>query len=94
MPNPEHAYDDEDDLDPLDDADLEDEDEEWDESEWDEIIATTEEDFQAGRYAFNSADYATHEEAWTALEKWLREICEEAIRDADAICAHHASSEK
>jgi len=29
-----------------------------DDIDWDNIIATTEDDFQAGRYAFNSADYA------------------------------------
>jgi hypothetical protein len=39
--------------------------------DWDEIIATTQDDFLAGRFAFNSADYATHEEAMVALRAWL-----------------------
>jgi hypothetical protein len=39
--------------------------------DWDEIIATTQDDFEAGRFAYNSADYATHEEADAALEAWL-----------------------
>ena len=41
--------------------------------DWDEIIATTQEDFEAGNFAFNSANYATHEEAMTALgDGWMQ----------------------
>jgi hypothetical protein len=39
--------------------------------DWEEIILTTQEDFEAGRYAFNSENYATHEEAMVALDAWL-----------------------
>jgi hypothetical protein len=39
--------------------------------EWDEIILTTQEDFEAGRYAFNSEDYATDEEVKIALCAWI-----------------------
>ena len=91
MPNPEHAYDEDDDFDPLDDADLEDDDEEWEESEWDEIIATTEPDFQAGRFAYNSADYATDEEAKVALWKWLWGIYERVMRDEETISPRDAA---
>jgi hypothetical protein len=28
--------------------------------DWDEIIATTQDDFEAGRFSYNSADCATH----------------------------------
>jgi hypothetical protein len=39
--------------------------------DWDEIIASTQDDFLAGRFAYNSADYATKEEADAALRAWL-----------------------
>jgi hypothetical protein len=39
--------------------------------DWDEIIATTQDDFLAGRFAYNSADYSTQEEADAALDAWL-----------------------
>ena len=42
-----------------------------DDIDWENIIATTE----AGRYAFNSADYAVHEEAMRALR-----VCSHAIQ--------------
>jgi hypothetical protein len=42
--------------------------------DWDEIIATTQDDFEAGRYAFSSADYATYEESMAALEAWIHAI--------------------
>jgi hypothetical protein len=51
--------------------------------DWDEIIATTQDDFLAGRFAYNSADYATQEEADAALDAWLDGIVarvEERIR--------------
>jgi len=50
-----------------------------DDIDWDNIIATTEDDFKAGRYAFNSADYATHEEAMEAMRALIHSIAEEAI---------------
>jgi hypothetical protein len=53
--------------------------------DWDEIIATTQDDFLAGRFAFNSADYATHEEAMAALHAWLNGILEEVMREANSL---------
>jgi hypothetical protein len=50
--------------------------------DWEEIILTTQEDFEAGRYAFNSADYATHEEAMAAMRALIHSIAEEVQRDA------------
>jgi hypothetical protein len=52
--------------------------------DWEEIILTTQEDFEAGRYAFNSQDYATHEEAMAALDVWLDGIVEQVEREAAA----------
>src|SRR5215813_2687077 len=53
--------------------------------DWDEIIATTQDDFLAGRFAFNSADYATHEEAMVALRAWIHGIFEEVMREIDSV---------
>ena len=63
------AYD-PDNLDPID-AEARKYDDTSDGIDWDEIIARTQDDFEAGRYAFSSADYATHEEAMVALEEWI-----------------------
>ena len=52
--------------------------------DWDEIIASTEDDFRAGRFAFNSADYPTHEEAMEAFDRWLKKIFDEALGKRDA----------
>jgi hypothetical protein len=52
--------------------------------DWEEIILTTQEDFEAGRYAFNSQDYATHEEAMVALDAWLDAKVAKAEREAAA----------
>ena len=60
--------------------------------DWDEILATTEDDFQAGRYAFNSADYPTHEEAMKAFHQWLDDILQEVLRERDAVCPRDAAS--
>ena len=49
--------------------------------DYDEIYASTQEDFEAGRFAYNSADYATQEEADTALLSLLRSIAEEVKRE-------------
>ena len=48
--------------------------------DWDEIIATTQDDFLAGRFSYNSADYATQAEADAALTAWLDAIVEEVER--------------
>ena len=49
-----------------------------DDIDWDNIIATTEADFRAGRFAFNSDDYPTFEEAMTAMRAWIQRIGGEA----------------
>lgn len=51
-----------------------------DDIDWENIIATTEDDFKAGRYAFNSADYATDEEAMAAMRALIHEITERALK--------------
>ena len=48
--------------------------------DWDEIIATTQDDFLARRFAFNSADYPTQEEAKAARWRWLESIAERVAR--------------
>ena len=50
--------------------------------DWEEILLTTQEDFEAGRYSFNSEDYATHEEAMAAMRALIHSIAEEVKRDA------------
>jgi hypothetical protein len=42
--------------------------------DWDDIIATTQDDWVARRFAFNSADYPTEEEAMAALSRLLDSI--------------------
>ena len=49
--------------------------------DWDEILATTETDFQAGRFAFNSEDYPTEEEAMAAMDAFVESVVEEALRE-------------
>ena len=66
------AYD-PDNLDPID-AEARKYDDTSDGIDWDEIIASTQDDFEAGRYAFSSADYATDEEAMAALDEWINAI--------------------
>ena len=53
--------------------------------DWDEILASTQDDFLAGRFAFNSADYATDEEAMAALERWIHNIFEEVLSETPAV---------
>jgi hypothetical protein len=48
--------------------------------DWDEILATTQDDFLAGRFAYNSADYATQAEADAALRAWVHAIVERVER--------------
>jgi hypothetical protein len=48
--------------------------------DWDEIEAT-EEDFRAGRYSFNSADYPSHEAAMEAMKKIIDDILEKVLRE-------------
>ena len=53
--------------------------------DWDEIIATTQDDFLAGRFCYNSADYATQAEADAALDAWLDAIVEEVERGLTSV---------
>jgi hypothetical protein len=50
--------------------------------DWEEIILTTQEDYEAGRYSFNSEDYATHEDAMAAMRALIHSIAERVKRDA------------
>jgi len=65
-----------------------------DDIDWDNIIATTEEDDKAGRYLFNSADYATPEESMIALRELIHSICEKAEKRVAARTASHAAGSK
>lgn len=65
-----------------------------DDIDWDEIIATTEADDRAGRYAFDSANYATDEESMTALWSWIQSIAEEGRRRVAADPSYDAARRK
>jgi hypothetical protein len=41
------------------------------EIDWNDIIATTQDDVDAGRYAFTTEDYPTDEEGMAALWDWM-----------------------
>ena len=49
------------------------------------LLATTQDDFEAGRFSYNSADYATQTEADAALTAWLDAIVEKVEREAAPI---------
>ena len=68
-------------LHPLDEEDRKHDDASTD-LDWDEIIATTQDDWEAGRYCFSTEDYATHEEGMVALRQWVRTITEEVLDEA------------
>ena len=53
--------------------------------DWEEIILTTQEDYEAGRYSFNSQDYATDAEAMAAMRALIDSIAEEVEREAASI---------
>lgn len=61
------------------------------EIDWDDIIATTQDDFLAGRFGYNSADYATQEEADMALSAWLIGILDEVEHEQPSVPAHDAA---
>ena len=61
--------------------------------DWDEIIATTQPDFLAGRFAFNSAEYPTDEAAMAALDRWLDDAFQKALSET-AISPRDATSER
>ena len=52
--------------------------------DWDEILATTEPDFLAGRFAFNTDDYPTEEAAMAAMDAFVEDIIKEGLREAAA----------
>ena len=54
-----------------------------DDIDYDEIIATTQPDFEAGRFAFDSRNYATHEEAMAAMEALFLKCFEEGRSDQE-----------
>src|ERR1700730_5568489 len=60
--------------------------------DWDEIIATTQDDFEAGRFWYNSADYPTQEEADAALRALIHSVVEEVEREIAATPAPDAAS--
>lgn len=60
--------------------------------DWDEIIESTQADFEAGNYAFNSAKYPSHEAAMKALDQLLHSLLQEAINEATAISTSDAAS--
>jgi hypothetical protein len=53
-----------------------------DDIDLEEIYQSTQADYEAGRFAFNSADYATNEEAMAAMSALIHSIAEEVERDA------------
>ena len=61
-----------------------------DDIDWENIAATTEDDFKAGRYAFTSEDYATHEEATAAMSAWIDPIFDEVLRRVASNSSLHA----
>ena len=59
--------------------------------DWDEIIATTQNDCEAGIFAYDSGDYPTQAEADAALCALFDSIVEGALRDAASTPSHYAS---
>lgn len=59
--------------------------------DWDDIIATTQDDFEAGRFAFNTDDYPTEEAAMAALKCWTDAILDEVLHEAAAETPFHAA---
>ena len=59
--------------------------------DWDEIIATTQDDFEAGRFSYNSAVYATQEEADAALRTWFDAIVAKVEREVPSVPPHNAT---
>jgi hypothetical protein len=59
--------------------------------EWEEIILTTQEDFEAGRYSFSSEGYATDEETIAAVGAWIHRLAEETWRGAASVSSLDAT---
>ncbi len=60
--------------------------------DWDEIIASTQDDVEAGRFTFDSADYPNDEEAMAALWNCLQSIAEEVERERTSLHQVHTTS--
>ena len=52
--------------------------------DWEDIIATTQPDWEAGRFAFDSADYPTEEAAYAAMYALFRSIEEKVYEELAA----------
>ena len=52
--------------------------------DWDDIIATTQPDWEAGRFAFDSDDYPTDEAADAAMWEFICAVGREANEDVAA----------
>jgi hypothetical protein len=59
--------------------------------DWDEIIASTQDDFLAGRYCFSTADYPTHDEGMAALWQWMCTLGQGEEDEAAGAVEPHAS---
>jgi hypothetical protein len=59
--------------------------------EWEEIILTTQEDSEAGRYSFNSEDDATDEETIAAIGAWIHRLAEETWCEAASVSSLDAT---
>jgi hypothetical protein len=58
--------------------------------DWDEIIATTQDDWEARRFDFDSAAYPTEEAGRAALERWMNDIVREVLDETAAARSHDA----
>jgi hypothetical protein len=52
--------------------------------DWDEIIASTQDDWLAGRHAFDDSDCPDDESAIKALEKFIDDVFDEVMREKDS----------
>ena len=63
-----------------------------DDVDWDDIIATTQDDVEAGRYAFTTEDYPTHEEGMAALWKWMCSLGQGGSNETDHSASYATSA--
>jgi hypothetical protein len=77
-------------VEPADDVATPEHDSPIDEIDYEEIFQSTQADYEAGRYCFNSEDYATDEEASAALLAWIDSIAERVKREAAAVSPRDA----
>jgi len=60
--------------------------------DWDEIIASTQDDWLARRFAFNSDDYPDHETAMAALRQLIHSIAEKVKREMESSASGSAAA--